>query len=724
MTVQLKARPVREQLPQSLQQVLSSGSFVAFELVSETAACLRPLLEALEWRGDARDFAEALPHHVDDLTITDLRNTLAHLGYASRPLHTSMLGIDSRHTPCLFVPRAGAPVVVVRIEGENALIFDSAVRKTHHVACGTNAGTAYVFSRDPDAAAAGAAAARRGSWIARLLGRFADHWRTLIAVSVASNLLALSVPLFTLALYDSIIPSGSLSTLAMLSIGMAVLLAFELGVLYLRGNLLAFVGARIDFLISSTVFKRLLDLPPNQVEQAPLGAQIGRLRDLHAVRSIFTGPVCVAMLDLPFVLLFLATILLVSHWLVLVPVCAAVLYILAAFGLHRRFKRHLQSAAQATTEYQSFLIEMASKVRAIKTAGLQDIWLQRHRQLSGRSSVDAYALTRLAHVTDAFAEGVKLAAGVLTLMFGIIAVMANALTVGALIATMALVWRCLSPFQVLFLAAIRLEQARNSIRAIDGLMMRDTERAGGVARASRKTFAGRVTFGHVSFRYRPDRDPAVFGLNFEVKPGEMIALTGPSGCGKSTVLKLILGLHTPQLGAIQIDGLDLRQLDPVQLRQDIAYLGHISHFFHGTVAQNLRLAAPVATDQELTEAALEARVLDEVLALPEGFDTWLDSERMKNLSEGMRQRLALARLYVRRSPILLLDEPGQGLDEVGNHALLEALHRRKGRCTIFIATHQPDHMRFANRVFVLERGLIRASGPPATMVPKLVGTPR
>jgi ATP-binding cassette, subfamily C, bacterial LapB len=719
MSVQLSPKALRETLPQNLNQVLSSGSFAEFELVSEMAACLRPLLEALDWRGDSRAFAEALPHHVDDLTLAGLCETMAHLGYDCRTVHESLARIDSRLAPFLFLPKSGSPLIVVRREGGHALAFDATARKTHYIDITDQPGTAYLFRRNADSTSATETQKKRAPWVGQLLGRFGAQWKTLIGVTLVANLLALAVPLFTLTLYDSIIPSGSLSTLAMVSLGMLLLLAFEFGFLYLRSEILTFVGARIDFLITSSVFRRLLELPPAQTEQAPLGAQISRLRDLHAVRSIFTGPVCVALLDLPFIFLFLTVTLVVGGWLVLVPVVAGCFYCLAGLLIQARFRKKLRAAAQAGADYQSFLIETATKTRAIKQAGLNKVWAERHRQLSARSVAEGYALVRLGSSTDAFAEALKLTAGVLTLLFGILAVIDNNLTVGALIASMALVWRTLSPFQVLFLGAIKLVQVRNSIQSINSLMALEPERNAGMSSRTRKDFAGRITMNQVSYRFRPDRDPAVLGINLEVKSGEFVVLTGPSGAGKSTTLKLILGMYAPQAGGIHIDGLNLRQLNPVHLRQSISYLSHSPQLFHGTVAQNLRLALPTASDSRIAEAAMEAGVFEDIMALPQGFDTWIDSDRLRNMPAGLRQRIALARAFVRESSILLLDEPDNALDRESDEALAAALRKRKGRSTIIMVTHRPSHMRLADRVLYFERGVMRAAGSPEKILSAL-----
>ncbi len=719
MTIQLPRKALREKTPQSLQSILSGGRIAEFELVSPMAACIMPLLETLGWRGDSRDMVEALPHHESDLSLSGLRDTMARLGYCSRAVPGVLNRLSARHGPCLFIRDSGSPVVVVRVEGTDILAFDPVLRQTHYIPAGRERGTAYVFYREDAGSSSAARQFKRGSWFAGILARFKSDWGALFAASLGSNILALTVPLFTMTVYDTVVPSGSLSTLTMLTIGAAILVLFELGFLYLRGGIVSYVGARTDFLVSSGVFKKLLDLPPAQVEQVPLGSQLARLRDLHAVRSTLTGPVLAALSDLPFALIFLVAVLLVGGWLVAIPAAAMVAYAIAGVVLHARFKTRLRAAARSGFDYQAFLVETATKLRAIQDCGLGAVWPARHREKSARVTMDNYSLSRLANVTEVLADTIKTGAGALTLVFGILAVIAQDLSVGALIASMALVWRALSPLRMLFLVAVKLEQGRSSVAALDAMMAIEPERKNGVIGRSRKTFAGRVAFNHVSFRFQADRDPSLFGVTFDVSPGELIALVGPSGSGKSTVLKLILGMYAPQVGNVLLDGLNVRQFDPVHLRQSIAYLPHSSAFFHGTVAQNIRLAEPTASDHDLAVAALEAHVLDDILALPQGLDTWLDDERLKHMPDGFRRRLALARLYVRKSSIMLLDEPVQGLDSAGDQALIDALIRRKGQTTIIMATHRPSQIQIADRVFLFEKGVLRATGSPAKIIPML-----
>ena len=715
MTAMMSRSPLREKAPETLQSVVQQGELAGFTALSEIAACLLPLLQSLDWRGDARDLAEALPHHADDLSVVGLRNTLAHLGFSSRPVEISLEELDPRLTPCLFIPDNGVPKVVVRKNGAFVVAFDSSVRDERALPANDDPGTVYVFrpiAADEESAPTGA----DGHWFRAFLKRFRPALPHLVGVSLGLNVLALAIPLFILAVYDRVIPSGSTNTLFYLFVGAFVALLFEFGFRHVRSNMLSLIGARIDYLTGAAVFDRLLHLPPAQTEKAPLGAQLSRLRDFQSVRQAFTGPLLVSAIDLPFVLLFLGIIALLGGWLVLAPLTAIGLYAIIILLTRGPLERQMDKASLAGIEHQGFLAETATKMRAVRYHGMESAWEARHRDISAKASSEAYRLGRLASLLEVSAEAVKMLAGLGTLALGAILVLNGSLNVAVLIASMALVWRAIAPIQVLFLGAARYQSIRKAIQQIDGLMSLNPERPPNLVRPSRKSFAGRVTLNHVSFRYDAQRDPALFGINLDIPPGQIVAITGPSGGGKSTFLKVALGMQIAHAGSVMIDGLDLRQVDRIQLRQSFAYFPQESLFFHGTVAQNLRLAQPNASDSALVDAAVQADVLKEILALPEGFDTWLDNGAMRNMSAGLRQKLALARLWLRDAPVMLLDEPGSALDGMGDEALERAITARRGRSTMLIVTHRPSHMRIADRVIVIDRGLIRADGTPSEVL--------
>ena len=486
MTAMMSRSPLREKPPETLQSVVQQGELAGFTALSEIAACLLPLLQALDWRGDARDLAEALPHQADDLSVVGLRNTLAHLGFSSRPVEISLAELDPRLTPCLFIPAKGTPKVVVRKNGAFVVAFDSSVRDERALPANNDVGTVFAFrpiAADEDFAPSGA----DGHWFRKFLNRFRPALPHLIGVSLGLNILALAIPLFILAVYDRVIPAGSTNALVFLFIGAVVALLFEFGFRHVRSNMLSLIGARIDYLTGVAVFDRLLHLPPSQTEKAPLGAQLSRLRDFQSVRQAFTGPLLVSAIDLPFVLLFLGIIALLGGWLVLAPVAAIGLYVIIVLLTRRPLERQMDRASVAGIEHQGFLAETATKMRAVRYHGMEEAWERRHRDISAKASLEAFRLGRLASLLEVSAEVVKMLAGLGTLALGAILILNGSLGVAALIASMALVWRAIAPIQVLFLGAARYQSIRKAVNLIDGLMSLSPERPPNLVRPSRKS---------------------------------------------------------------------------------------------------------------------------------------------------------------------------------------------------------------------------------------------
>jgi ATP-binding cassette subfamily C protein/ATP-binding cassette subfamily C protein LapB len=249
-----------------------------------------------------------------------------------------------------------------------------------------------------------------------------------------------------------------------------------------------------------------------------------------------------------------------------------------------------------------------------------------------------------------------------------------------------------------------VEQIRNSINQINNLMNINSEHRDKVVTSNRK-ISGEVNFGRVSLRYSPEADPALVGVNFDMVPGEVLALVGGNGSGKSTVLKLLLNMYTPQAGSIRIDQTDIRQLDPVELRQMIGYAPQTTQFFYGTISQNLRLSNPAATDEDIAEACRMANVLHDIEALPKGFWTRIGEGTGGALPTSFQQRLNLARCFIKEPNIMLFDEPGNGLDYDDDQAFMRTVASLKEKgVTSFIVTHRPSHLRIADKILWLENG--------------------
>ena len=280
-------------------------------------------------------------------------------------------------------------------------------------------------------------------------------------------------------------------------------------------------------------------------------------------------------------------------------------------------------------------------------------------------------------------------------------------------------WRVLAPRQLAFRSATRLGQVRTGSRQINQLMQLTPERDPNRPVTQQRIFHGAVKFDRVSVRYNANANPALLGVSFAIEPGEILAITGPSGSGKSTILKLVAGLVQLQAGNVMVDGLDIRQLDPGELRRSIAYVPQRRVLFHGTVAQNLRFADPTASDEVIEQACRDADVLDEINAMAQGMDTRFGDHNIGKLPGGFQQLMVLARAYVRRAPLLLLDEPASNLDNDGDAALMKMLKKLRGLTTIIMVTHRPSHMRLADRRMYLDRGRVMLSGPPEDVIARM-----
>ena len=688
--------------------------------LSDLAACLLRLLEALEWNGKERHLAEAMPHFIPNLDLEGFRETLANLNLGTRPVRVRHDRINPSLIPCLFVPdNAAVPVrIIVDAEPEGYRIFDGSHRFFRLASGKGIRGTAYVVNRIDRSLEEQSPGGQ--SWASPLASRFRTLIGQVIFLTLLFNVLSLAMPLFMMSIYDTVIPSASVNQLLYLFAGVMLAVSLETALRRLRVRAMAYLAGRIDYLVGRSAFERILFLPLAKLEHEPLGAQLSHLQEFESLREFFAGPLGEALLDLPFVVIYLAVIAALGGWLVLVPIVAGIVYLLAGLAISLVSKHFASAGNEFRAEQEKFLIQAVSGMRAIKFAGSEDIWLRRYRDLSAASALREFALGRHSTTVQTISRIITLASGIALIGFGAIGVMDGGITIGALVASMALVWRALAPLQSSFQTLNRASQIRSSLRQINQLMRMPTERIPGLVPFTH-SIKGRITFNGIVQRFGNDIEPALMGVTFAVEPGEVVAITGPNGAGKSTILNLIAGLYQPTMGAIMIDGIDVRQIDPIDLRQSIALVPQTTELTYGTVAQNLRLVEPTASDEDLVAATKLARVYDGIMQLPEQFDTRLNETVLTELTEGFKQKLSLSRAYLKNAPVIMFDEPGQALDEEGDHAFLAAVQKLRGSATVLIVTHRPSHMQIADRLLVLDGGRLQFNGPPQEALDRLSG---
>jgi ATP-binding cassette subfamily C protein/ATP-binding cassette subfamily C protein LapB len=431
------------------------------------------------------------------------------------------------------------------------------------------------------------------------------------------------------------------------------------------------------------------------------------------------------LLELPFFIGAVIVLAIVAGPLAIIPVVMVAIFGVIAAMMSGPLKRASAVSGRTRSQRHGFLVEMLGGMRAIRQTGAEDVWLQRYKDLSAESAALQDRAQQWSLLMQTLGQILTLATGVAVLVIGVRAVLANAMSVGALVATMTIIWRVMAPLQLAMVMLPRIKGVMQSLNQVNALLRLRPARppASPIAHFER-VFRGDLAVVRISHRYRSDSDPALLGAEFAAKRGEIVGVVGPSGSGKSTLLKIVAGLYQPQGGAVTIDGFDIRQLPPGDLQRAICYLPQHSALFHGTIEQNLRLADPSVSAHDLMMALETAGAIDDVNALKDGIATRLGDQRTQQLPAGLLQRLLLARVLLSSAPILLLDEPGPSLDDRGDAALKSILEKMKGRRTVILVTHRPSHLALCDRVVLMQEGRVARDLPAPEFLKSLRGPPK
>ncbi len=699
-------------------------------LPSPFALCVAPLLTALSWNGEVHQICESLPHYPDQIDRVDFINTMANLNYQIQHASVGQLtGFDVRLAPCLIVVNEGkdkeTPYIVFSDRKGTLHAFDGKSQAcVPFVTITKSSGTIYTFQaldeNGLDKNKLNQQVDEKPSrWIRFLGSRFTPVFKQIFVSSFVINLLALVSSLFVMAVYDKVIGNNSPETLYFLAIGALMAIGFESLLRYLRARSLAFFGVRIDSIITQSIFERLLYLPPRIVESSSIPAQIARLKDFDSVRNFFSGPVGTNLVEIPFTLIFIFTIYFIGGPLVRIPILLALFYSLLGLIMLPRIQNCTEEGAVASVQRQTLMVETMQKFRPIRIHGAMDTWFERFRKLSGISAYTSFKSSQQTAFVEAIAYGLSVGAGVGTLVYGIFLVWEQQITTGALIASMMLVWRVISPLQSICNSLVRIRYIFRSVGQVHKLLRSAPENSTTLSDQP-FTITGNISFSGVGLRYTADRGAVFSGMTLNIKAGEVVAVAGPSGSGKSSLLKIIIGLYPPQMGAVLIDGLDIRQRDPIALRRNIAYTPQTPELFHGSIEQNLRMCKPDATPEELNNCLHLAGALDNVNQFEEGISYFIGDYKSEQLSTTLTYQLTLARTYLRDASIFLFDEmPPTLLGKKTGIFFREFLQKHKGSKTmLYVTDHEEDILKADKLIYLTGTGQVLI-GEPAELLAAL-----
>jgi len=552
------------------------------------------------------------------------------------------------------------------------------------------------------------------------LAAFKSSWSVYyhaIAATFAINVLALAMPLFTMNVYDRVLPNAAIETLWALAIGVCIATVFDFIIKLLRGRFVDAGGKRADVLLANKIFGRLLGAKMSG-QPPSIGVRANTLREFETLRDFFNSFTLTALGDLPFLFLFIGVIAMVGGALALVPLAAIPIVLGIGWLTQRSLGRLIEESFKETGQKSAVLVEMLTGMDTLKASNAESFAAAKWEVVVAENIRVTHKIRNVSMVGQLSIQTVQALTQVLIIVLGFFLLVDGKLTMGALIASTMLTGRALQPLGQMGGLLSRLNQARIAYQSLSEIVQAPQEAGDGNRLADNVVPRGVVEFENVSFAYDPESPASLNGVSFKAEPGERIAIIGGIGSGKSTALRLIHGHFEPTAGRVLLDGIPTQQIHPVSLRNRVGLALQQCDLFQGTIRANIALSNPGASDDAIFQAAKTSGALDWILKLPMGLDTPI-GERGNGLSGGQRQSIALARALFSEPKVLLLDEPTSDMDPRTEALIVQRLARSYRDSTIIIVTHRPALLDLADRLIVLEGGRKLLDGPKASVMQSL-----
>ncbi|MDO6564941.1 type I secretion system permease/ATPase [Amphritea sp. 1_MG-2023] len=555
---------------------------------------------------------------------------------------------------------------------------------------------------------------QEGHWFWATFRNATPIYRDVIVASVLINLFAVASPLFVMNVYDRIVPNLAFDSLWVLAIGVAVVFIFDFILKHLRSYFIDVAGKKLDLQLSAKIFARVMGI---RLEARPLsvGAFANNLQSFEMIREFITSATLGALIDLPFALIFLLVIWAVGGPLVLVPLTVMIILVGYSLYIQKPLARQIELTSKIAAQKQATLVEGLTGIEAVKINGAQsqyqEVWEQAVSKM-GQHDIQTRKLANGASTLSGFLQQMMTVG---TVVVGVYLVAAGELSMGGIIAAVMLGGRAVQPLAQLSLLATRFNQAKASMSLINQVMEMPVEEEEGKSYVSRSKLQGKIEFDKVCFSYPGQQNYALQDVSFTIQPGERVALIGGIGAGKSSLEKLILGLYQCTKGDVRIDGVNIAQLHPADLRRNVGAIMQENHLFFGSIRDNIVMGARFTSDENLLRAAQWGGVTAFTNHDPEGLERQV-GEGGRQLSGGQRQAVAAARAIVMDPPIMLLDEPSSHLDRKSEVKLMNQLKALDRSKTIILSTHKSSLLDVVDRIIVLENGRLIADGPKAEVI--------
>ncbi len=556
-------------------------------------------------------------------------------------------------------------------------------------------------------------------WFWDTLLHFLPIYRHVVGASIVVNMLALVGPLFFMNVYDRVVPNKATDTLWVLAVGILIAYIFDFLLRNLRSYFVDAAGKNADVILASRLMQHLLGL---RLDAKPdsTGSLANNLREFESLRDFFGSTTLLALVDLPFLFIFLVIIGLMGGPLIVIPLLAIPIVICGGLFLQVPMQRTAEKGFKENMQKNALLVEIINGLETIKTSMAEGRIQHAWEQVVGQSANSNCASKRMSNLSITLTLLVTQVVSVGIIIWGVYRIDEKLMSMGGLIACNMLAGRAMAPLSQVAGMLSRLQQSRMALKSLDMLMELPVERDDSASYVEFGKLEHSLTFENLTFKYPNSERTALTEINIHIKPGEKVGIIGRMGSGKSTFGRFCLGLFQPAEGAVKLGGVDIRQIDPTDLRSRIGYVSQDNYLFYGTVRENIAFGAINPDDRMILRAAHIAGVSDFVRAHPAGFGMPV-GERGMSLSGGQRQSVAVARALLQDSDILIMDEPTSNMDNSSEHMLKRRLGAALGNKTLILITHRLSLLDIVDRLVVMDAGRIVADGPKNAVLSALRG---
>jgi len=554
-------------------------------------------------------------------------------------------------------------------------------------------------------------------WFWGTLKKSTSIYRDVIIASILINLFVLATPLFTMNVYDRVVPNGAIETMWVLAIGILSVHFFDMILKLIRTYFLENAGKKSDVIMSSILFNKVMNLKM-EVKPKSVGSFANNLKEFDSIRNFITSSSVSALIDLPFILIFLAVTYYIAGLVVMAPIFIILLIVFYSLVVKGPLQRSIESTYEAASHKNSILIETLSSLETIKTMGAtghaQYKWEEATGEIAQKSLKSKTLSASIGTITTFLIQINTIA----VLIIGVYLISDNELSMGGLIAAVILSSRAIAPLGQVAALLSNYEQTRTAYNSLNEIMQMPVERPENKAYVQHSKINGKIEFKDVCFTYPNHEKEILKNISFIIHPGERVAIVGRVGSGKTTIEKLLMGLYEPTSGSILIDNIDIKQIDPANLRKNITYVPQDITLLRGTLRDNIVYKMPHASDDEILAASYLGTVDQFVNTHPKGFDMEID-EQGASLSGGQKQSVAIARAFIHPTPIIILDEPSNAMDSTTEALLIKRLSAKIKGTTTLTVTHKTSLLALCNRIILLDDGKIVQDGKKEEVVKAL-----